>query len=185
MHRMLGIFVGVITGVLHFLHIAPVACAGLITSLSVEVSPGAGGQFRYDYTLTNESTSDLPVIGFALDIAATADLTNLIGPSGWNVSYSTGDTVISWESPDPSTDLLPGFGAVFSFLSPLEPGLSDYLILGLDENTGRFETNFGQIAGPGPSISTIPEPSSILLACIGLLGFIGLTRWRSPAATAT
>jgi hypothetical protein len=146
-----------------------------LTTLTVDVSPEASNLFLYNYTLSNHNDSDLPAAAFSLDIAAQADLQSITGRAGWDIFYSARDTLISWESSAASFDLPPGFNDVFSFVSPLGPMLTDYLVVGLDETTFEIQTNQGQIAGP--MTSAVPEPSALLLCGIGFLGLLGYVAW--------
>lgn len=156
------------------------AFAGLIITLTAAVTPEASGLFLYNYTLENQLSSDLPVVGLSISVDSAANLAAITGPTGWNNFYLPSDTIISWESPDLSTDLLPGEVTAFTFLSALKPGLRDYLVVGLDELNSRVENSIGQIEGPSPA-QTVPEPSTLtMLASLGvLLGFI--RRPRKPA----
>lgn len=143
--------------------------AAFVTSITPSVTPVPGGLFLYEYLVSNEATSDLPAISLTLTVASGADIQAITGPAGWTPSYSTGDTFITWESMDATTDLLPGGAASFSFQSPLDPVLTDYLITGLDESAGAVDANTGQVLGPGPA--AVPEPSSwFLLGVTTLLG---------------
>ncbi len=157
------------------LGIVPPVRGGLLTSLTVDVAPQPGGLTRYEYTLTNEATSDLSVFQFSLDVALNADLQLLSGPTGWDIIYNPGDSQVIWSSPDSSTDLLPGNGALFDISSAQGPSLHSYLIAGINEAIPDIETNSGWIAGPG--VSSVPEPSALMLGSIGVLGLLGYA-WR-------
>ncbi len=73
-------------------------------------------------------------------------------------------------------DMAPSNSAIFSFRSKLDSGLRDYLITGLNEADMRIGFNGGQINGP--SLSSVPEPSTIALVGSALLGCLRLTRRR-------
>src|SRR4051794_25176677 len=83
------------------------AHGNFITDLSVNISPEASGRYRYEYTLTNDPTSDRSVTSFTLDVASDADLQAVSGPVDWLVTYDPGNTFVLWESPDALFDLAP------------------------------------------------------------------------------
>ena len=137
-------------------------CLGdFITTLNVTTSTQTSGQTLYHYTLSNSATSTLPAVEFTLSIDPTAALQSITGPSGWSITYNSGDSVVDWASLDAMTDLQPGLDAVFSFDSMLPPLSQNYLILGISDNPIDIETNTGMILGPG--ISSVPEASSLVL----------------------
>src|SRR4051812_45634530 len=84
------------------------AHADPITTLTVEQTTDPSGLFRYEYPLTNEASGNVSAGALALDVSPAADLQELTGPAGWDITYATGDDVISWVSSDPTFDLLPG-----------------------------------------------------------------------------
>ena len=68
---------------------------------------------------------------------------------------------MTWESPDLSTDLLPGLSPQFSFEGVLAPVQFIYIATGLDDSQTVSGTNTGQIASPG--IASVPEPGGLVL----------------------
>src|SRR5688500_6433432 len=88
--------------------------ADFLTSLTVDLTPQSGGLTQYEYSLTNEVNSDLPVFQFSLDVAVDADLTLISGPLGWDIIYVAGENQIIWSSVDQSTDLSPGTTTLFA-----------------------------------------------------------------------
>lgn len=157
-----------------------VARGDFVTTLSVDQTVTAGELFQYSYTLTNQPQSDHYVAIFLLDVAADAGLRSITGPIGWDASYASGDTAISWVSSDPSTDLAPGSSAVFSFESLLAPTERDCVIAGFgDEPPIAF--NSGRIDSPGAS--AVPEPSPLLLLGTGTLVILGYASRRRRQST--
>jgi PEP-CTERM motif len=146
------------------------ARAGLVTSLTVSTTPVAGGLTEYDYTLTNLPSSTVTASFFFVAVATTANLTLLTAPSGWDISYATGDVAVGFTSPDPSVDIVPGSFRLFSFDSPLLPILAAYEVAGIDANS-NFVMNNGTILS-----ASVPEPASVVLLTVGVLGVLGVRR---------
>jgi hypothetical protein len=144
----------------------PCARADLITSLEVTTKAVAGGLTEYDYTFSNLSSSTVNASFLFIAVDTTANLTALTGPTGWDVSYATGDLAIAFTSPDPSVDILPGSSGVLSFDSPLAPHLASYEAAGID-GSGNFVTNDGAILS-----ASVPEPLSVVLLTVGVLGIL-------------
>src|SRR5690349_7483567 len=94
---------------------------GLITSLTAQTTPEPGGLTKYDYTLENDPLSDLRAYEHDLVVATDANIQSITRPTGWDIIYSPGDSLLSWVSPDASTDLQPGFTAEFSLVSDRGP----------------------------------------------------------------
>ena len=122
------------------------ARADLVTSVSVSTKSVVGGLTEYDYTLSNMSSSTVTASSFYVAVDMTADLTFLSAPSGWDMSYATGDMAVGFTSPDPSVDILPGSFGIFSFDSPLPPTLVSYEVAGIDGN-GNYVVNDGMVPG--------------------------------------
>jgi hypothetical protein len=92
----------------------------LITDLSVDVSHAANGLYTYSYSLSVEPGSTLGAGELDLAVSTFANLSAISAPAGWDVFYtpgSPGDSVISFSSPDLSTDLGPGMVGLFSMAS--------------------------------------------------------------------
>ncbi|MHB9066001.1 MAG: PEP-CTERM sorting domain-containing protein [Pirellulaceae bacterium] len=150
------------------------AQANLITSVSMNVTPDAGGLNRYEYLVTNEIDSTLGVFQFVLNIAPESELQSLVGPVDWQLVYTAGDSEVNWYSFSPDTDVLPGQVASFAFSSSLPPIAQQYLVAGIDEVIGELETNVGSTLGPGVPV---PEPSTLVLwSLFGMIG--GVVAWR-------
>jgi hypothetical protein len=160
----------------------PAARADLITSLTPEITPQAGGRLHYTYMLSNSGSSDIGVVALNLAIPEDADLQSLFGPAGWDILYAPGDTVVSWESPAPSLDIIPGTFGVFGFTSPLAPGADEFSILGFDDSTFRLESNTGFVAAPSDAVP-VPEPGSLVLLSAGIVCLLG-HQWRRSQDTA-
>ena len=146
------------------------ARADLITSLEVSTKPIAGGLTEYDYTLTNLPSSTVTASSFFVAVDATANLTMLTAPSGWDISYATGDPAVAFTSPDPSVDIVPGSFGLFSFDSLLRPDPATYEVTGIDANN-NVDANNGVILS-----ASVPEPASVVLLTVGVLGMLGLGR---------
>ena len=155
------------------------ARAEFITTLTASETPQPGGLTLYQYTLTNDPTSTLNAEGLAISVDANADLQSITGPTGWDISYLPGDTLVTWESSDISIQFIaPGDSAAFSFLSALGPAQQPYLVIGTDTLGIDFDSNFGDIASP--AISSVPEPGSLVLSGLGALGVLAMVARRYP-----
>jgi hypothetical protein len=140
--------------------------ADLITDLSVTTTPESGGLTLYSYTLADLSTSTITASSFFVVVDTTANLSALSAPTGWDISYTAGDTAVGFTSPDPSLDIMPGFSGPFSFESLLTPVLVPYEVAGIDPNF-NYVVNTGVILG-----ASVPEPSSAVLCTLGILGVL-------------
>jgi PEP-CTERM motif len=143
--------------------------ADFITSLSVNVSP-TGGIFQYDYTLMNSTQSTVSAYVFALAVDPAANLQSIGTPIGWDSTYNVGDTSITWSAPSDQLALEPGFSAFFAFTSVDPPLTRNYDVTGFDPDQFQFYDNPGTTWAPG--ISSVPEPSALILLGIGSLALI-------------
>ena len=120
------------------------ARADLVTKLEVSTKAVSGGLTEYDYTLSDLPSSTVTASSFFVAVDTTANLTMLSAPTGWDISYATGDLAVAFTSPDPSVDILVGSSGGFSFDSPLPPVLAPYEVAGIDANF-NFVMNDGVI----------------------------------------
>lgn len=142
--------------------------ADFMTSLTVDVQQQPGSLFSYTYTVADLPASTFPFSAFLINVAPSADLMSINGPVGWITLSASGDSVIEWVSPDPSTDITIGDSGTFSFLSALPAGSQDYLAIGKLDDTLDF--NSGMTLGPTSMPSTAaPEPASFTLLGIGIV----------------
>ncbi|QEH31647.1 PEP-CTERM motif protein [Aquisphaera giovannonii] len=144
------------------------ARAGFLTSLDVLITPQAGNSYLYEYTLTVGAASDRPAASLVIDVSTVADLTALTGPTGWDITYAAGDSFVAWDSPAEDLELAVGASAVFSFVSSLAPGLSDYQVAGIGTNP-LLAFNTGQVGAP---VAAVPEPASLAMLASGALGVL-------------
>jgi hypothetical protein len=151
------------------------ARADLITDVGVSTTPVSGGLTQYNYTVSDQSTSTITASFFFVAVDITANLTVMTAPTGWDISYATGDTVVEFSSPASSFDIVPSSVGMFSFESPLTPVISTDAVAGIDSNNSYFE-NDGVILSP--SIASVPEPSSALLCVLGVLGVLGAQKFH-------
>jgi hypothetical protein len=157
------------------------ARGALITDLSVKVTAGSGGLFRYDYTLKDDPASTLGASQLFLAVSPGAALTAVSGPAGWDVFYSAGDPDVSFLSSAASTDIAPGSSGSFSLTSAVAPAAGASLVRGFDLATGALGQNAGTVLTP----SAVPEPPGLVLAGLAaaLAGAYRLAR-RGPRAAA-
>ena len=152
--------------------------AGLLTSLTVQTTAEADGLTLYEYTLTNDASSDEEVVGLSIYVNPASDLQEITAPNGWNSSYLPGDWFVGWDI-DPLSTLLPGSSTTVSFKSLLSPISQTFDVTGFNDQTGDSTTNRGPILGPG--VAVVPEPSSLTLLCIGSIAVAaarGCTPWQ-------
>ncbi len=158
------------------------ARADLITNVGVSTAPVSGGLTQYDYTVSDESSSTITASFFFVAVDTTANLSAMTAPSGWDISYATGDTVIEFSSPDSSLDIIPGSFGLFSFESPLTAVMTADAVAGVDPNF-NYVQNVGMTLGP--ALASVPEPSSALLCALGMLGVLSFRRRLKPIRSAS
>jgi hypothetical protein len=135
--------------------------AGLVTTVTPTITP-QGGTFLYNYQVANDPVSTVGVAEFDLAVTVDSSLTSLTAPTGFLSLYTTGDSFVQFLSTDSSFDIAPGASGIFSFISPLAPGIESDLTAGFDASSGaRFEDP-GATLGPAS-----PEPSTLVLLATG------------------
>jgi hypothetical protein len=153
------------------------ARADLVASVSVDITPEAGGMSLYSYAVTVDPTSTLAVSEFDLNLTSGtfsgintpvgAPLSSIIMPNGFINLYTLGDPTISFFSTSEATDIAPGTFGIFSFISTSNPTmLQPFELTSFDGSGG---TEMGSILGP----TSVPEPSSLVLCGLGALVLLG------------
>lgn len=150
--------------------------AGILVSISVDIKPNIDGKTFYSYTLTNLIDSTAYIEGFGLDISPQANLNKIVAPDGWDTSYSLGDNYISFESSNLRDFLSPGSSTVFSFESTVTPVITTYSVVGISDPDMDYVSDQGTILGP--SISSVPEPTSMIPLGTGLAAIGGYSLFR-------
>jgi hypothetical protein len=153
------------------------ARAGLVASVTVDITPEAGGMSLYSYAVTVDPTSTLAVSEFDLNLTSGsfsgintpvgAPLSSIMMPTGFINLYTLGDPTISFFSTSEASDIAPGTFGVFSFISTSNPTMLQPFQLTSFDGSGGTVT--GSILGP----TSVPEPSGLVLLGLGALGLLG------------
>jgi hypothetical protein len=133
--------------------------SGLCVASPITVTPVVtpiGPAFQYDYTVTNMTGLDLPVLDIA--VGTGAPISGLTAPAGFDSAY---DPVLGLVSFLEDFNVF-GTTAVSGFIfdSPLGPSPTTFTATLLDANF-----NVSTMSGPttGPVAATVPEPASMYL----------------------
>jgi hypothetical protein len=104
------------------------AAAQLASTLTVDFGLIDDGRTRYEYTLTNDATSEFPLDLFLLDTGARLDL-EIDAPEGWLIDYAPDEgTFEMLFQADEDSALQPGETAVFTLLTPAAPQSLSYFL---------------------------------------------------------
>ena len=137
----------------------------------VSITPQAGGDFIFDYSLENGAL-DSNIYGFSLVFSTPLPAFTVDSPAGWDAL--TSPIAIDWFSTDPLFDLIVG-GTLsgFSLTTARAPGTVNTVFLLADPDTGApTDVAFGQTIGP--AAAAVPEPGTATL--LGLAGSIWMSR---------
>jgi hypothetical protein len=159
------------------------AVGGQAQSATATISGvAAGGVFDYTITLHNTGTTALDSFWYAWTLSGnnlSAGISNPGSSLGWIDTALEGNTSISWEG-NSSNTLAVGQSATFTFASTETPsaitkspsGESVAYVSGTGPNT--FDQNDPGVASPvfSPTLVAVPEPSSLTLLIVGVLGLV-------------
>jgi hypothetical protein len=132
--------------------------------VTANVTPN-GGLFQYDYSITNQTADDLPV----LDIAVTPDITigDLTAPTGFETAYDPGLGLVSFLENTASFGSTPLSG--FMFDSSVAPSATTFTATLQDLTTFAVSTMSGSTQGP-----VVPEPTMLMPCALGMAALF----WR-------
>lgn len=157
--------------------LSPVAARADFSVLVTGLESQTGSLYTYNYSVGNTGT--VAVSEFDIAVNDPIGLTSIVAPSDFFISYTPGDSSISFIATD--AGIAPGSFGFFSITSTSAPGLMADQALGLDPSSfipGIFQ---GSVIAP----SVVPEPSSLLMLSLGTAGVLGrLARARRRPTTA-
>jgi hypothetical protein len=126
-------------------------------TVSATVTPN-GASFDYDYTVTNLTGFDLPVLDIVVRAGTT--ISSLSAPAGFLSAYDSGLGLVSFLEDSNVFGSIPLSG--FMFDSPVPPGPTTFTANLLDANANLI-TSSGPTTGP----AVVPEPGFAPLLAIG------------------
>jgi hypothetical protein len=125
--------------------------------VSATVTPN-GASFNYDYTVTNLTGFDLPVLD--INVGTGATISGLSAPDGFMSAYDSGLGLVSFLEDSNVFGSTPLSG--FMFDSLVAPGPTTFTATLLDANANLI-TSSGPTTGP----AAVPEPGFAPLLAIG------------------
>jgi PEP-CTERM motif len=191
MKRILSVAIALSTGLL-----ASPAFAGIIDASATISSVADGANTDYTITLTNTSgVGNDSIATFWFSWVPGENFMNtspisVTDPTGWKdvltqTSGPPSGTAIQFDSLSPATSLAPGASETFSFVSattpaelmgnspafPTQPELTAFIY-----SQGPLEGDGQQILAVFSAVSSVPEPSSLVLGLFGIVTSFGLMR---------
>lgn len=143
----------------------PAFAVPIVTSTVTDLG---GGLFTYRYEVTNPVESAEILYEFGLFFSG--DPSNVASPAGWDSIFGLG--FVDWFSTDMSADLVAGASLEnFMFESRLGPGEIQFATVGYDAISGYDPDHLTTFGGTtvGPTVSSVPEPSTMLLIGVGFV----------------
>jgi hypothetical protein len=156
------------------LAILPLMAFGILTARCVFADPvgvnatltQVGGQWRYDYTLTNLSAADNIVL-LSLTRPGPNSVTDIMSPAGWMYSNVDG-TYLDFTAQGAGLATADGSLSGFSYLSNA--------VIPVDYQA--FDARGNEYSGSVPELNPVPEPGSLALLATSALGLIVMPRQR-------
>jgi hypothetical protein len=195
MKRILSVVIALSTGLL-----ATPVFAGEISASATISSVPDGANFDYTINLTNTSTgaSADPIATFWFSWVPGADFMNtapisVTNPAGWMDVVTHGGATdgfaIQFDSTTAANDLAPGASASFSFVSATTPAqlAGNSPFHSTSPELDSFVYSQGPLAGDGfgaflvtPAVvSSVPEPSSLVLGLFGVVTSFSYMQFRN------
>ena len=192
MKRILSAVIVLSTGLL-----ASTSFAGDISASATISSVPDGANFDYTVNLTNTSSgaSADPIATFWFSWVPGADFMNtrpisVMTPSGWSDVITNGGAAdgfaIQFNANSVANDLAPGGTASFSFVSATTPAeLAGNSPFHPTPELTSFVYSLGPLQGDGfggflvSAVSSVPEPSSLVLGLIGVVTSFSYMRFKN------
>lgn len=183
-----------LTGAMAGLFVGAAACYGQLAATATISSVPDGPNFDYTISLTNIGTANIGTFWFAwtppgqpVEYDFLPSLPSSAGgPTGWTGYLSSGFPGSSIEYYNISgNSIAQGQTGTFTFTSHDTPTQLQGSTFGFPNTTSFIYTATPSIAGNPPagtpaqvSPTLVPEPSSLVLGCLGLAGWAGWRRAR-------
>jgi hypothetical protein len=194
MKRILSVVIALSTGLL-----ASPAFAGEISASATISSVPDGANFDYTINLTNTSTgaSADPIATFWFSWVPGENFMNtapisVTTPAGWMDVVTHGGATdgfaIQFDSTTAANDLAPGASTSFSFVSATTPAqlAGNSPFHSTSPELDSFVYSQGPLMGDGfgaflvtPAVSSVPEPSSLVLGLFGVVTSFGYMQFKN------